>query len=76
MSKYTLSVPGLYDAGTTKALSDKTVTTFSSLSPGHLVNVTVKKHAANGIRCSFLGVIQVGYFSVSFISLFVLSFLS
>ncbi|KAL5249614.1 hypothetical protein ACHWQZ_G018470 [Mnemiopsis leidyi] len=49
---------GLYEAGTAKALSDKTVTTFSSLSPGHLVNVTVKKHAANGIRCTFLGGIQ------------------
>lgn len=45
---------GLYAVGM-KALSEKTVTTFSSLTPGHLVNITVKKQAANGLRCTFLG---------------------
>ena len=49
---------GLYEVGM-KALSDKVITNFSSILPGHLVNATVKKHAANGLRCSFLGGIQV-----------------
>ena len=47
----------VYD-GKTKVLSEKCITTFTSLLPGHLVQAVVKKNIVNGIRCSLLSGIQ------------------
>ena len=41
-----------------KPLSEKCLTTFTSLLPGHVIRAHVKKHVVNGIRCSFLSGMQ------------------